>query len=221
MSLEPYVAVCYKLVQLLTFKLYHYCNIKTVNNNVEWCLSSVSYFNCSTHLPQKIQTLLAPPKSEEVDKKSRKLVRDVRRSGRATNHDTCDSCREGGDLLCCDHCPAAFHLQCWYITLGIKAWTNNHTWLMVASWCSYCVGYTVLQVLFKATPSNFFGIVTCQICKSFCCFEGWIKMLAQEKVTCTTTQLHKLRPLMPALILMFTLASGIKKPSLSLLKLLT
>uniref|UniRef100_A0ABM5ENQ0 PHD finger protein 12 isoform X1 n=1 Tax=Pogona vitticeps TaxID=103695 RepID=A0ABM5ENQ0_9SAUR len=35
-----------------------------------------------------------------------------RRSGRATNHDSCDSCKEGGDLLCCDHCPAAFHLQC-------------------------------------------------------------------------------------------------------------
>ncbi|XP_063151140.1 PHD finger protein 12 isoform X2 [Candoia aspera] len=35
-----------------------------------------------------------------------------RRNGRATNHDSCDSCKEGGDLLCCDHCPAAFHLQC-------------------------------------------------------------------------------------------------------------
>ncbi|KAG7281401.1 hypothetical protein CRUP_029850 [Coryphaenoides rupestris] len=64
-------------------------------------------------LMEQIQTLLAPPKSEEMDRSRRKsLVRDVRRSGRTTNHDTCDSCREGGDLLCCDHCPAAFHLQC-------------------------------------------------------------------------------------------------------------
>lgn len=77
-----------------------------------------------THLnyfPQQIQTLLAPPKSEEVEKRSRKLVRDVRRSGRATNHDTCDSCREGGDLLCCDHCPAAFHLQCWSVRRHMHA----------------------------------------------------------------------------------------------------
>lgn len=56
-----------------------------------------------------------------MEKRSRKLVRDVRRSGRATNHDTCDSCREGGDLLCCDHCPAAFHLQCWSVPCACTA----------------------------------------------------------------------------------------------------
>ncbi|XP_068126237.1 PHD finger protein 12 isoform X1 [Hyperolius riggenbachi] len=63
-------------------------------------------------LMEQIQALLAPPKSEDGEKKSRRPEKEPRRSGRATNHDSCDSCKEGGDLLCCDHCPAAFHLQC-------------------------------------------------------------------------------------------------------------
>ena len=35
-----------------------------------------------------------------------------KRPGRGHNHDSCDSCSEGGALICCDLCPASFHLQC-------------------------------------------------------------------------------------------------------------
>ncbi|XP_042298403.1 LOW QUALITY PROTEIN: PHD finger protein 12 [Sceloporus undulatus] len=59
------------------------------------------------HHPQQHQGLSSSSSSSAPGSSSSQ-----RRSGRATNHDSCDSCKEGGDLLCCDHCPAAFHLQC-------------------------------------------------------------------------------------------------------------
>ncbi|KAK3085048.1 hypothetical protein FSP39_023477, partial [Pinctada imbricata] len=61
---------------------------------------------------QQIQKLVAPPVSDEVLRRQRRREREYRRGGRTVNHDCCDSCKEGGDLLCCDWCPAAFHLQC-------------------------------------------------------------------------------------------------------------
>ncbi|KAH6932575.1 hypothetical protein HPB50_007620 [Hyalomma asiaticum] len=72
-------------------------------------MATVEYdLNTSGGLMPQIQALIAPPTSEE----RKPPVRCHRPAGRSVNHDCCDSCKEGGDLICCDRCPATFHLQC-------------------------------------------------------------------------------------------------------------
>lgn len=75
-------------------------------------MATVEYdLNTSGGLMTQIQALIAPPASEEERRKpAPRRHRAV--GGRAVNHDCCDSCNEGGDLICCDRCPATFHLQC-------------------------------------------------------------------------------------------------------------
>lgn len=76
-------------------------------------MATVEYdLDTSGGLMEQIQKLVAPPVSDEVLRRQRRKERENRRQGRTVNHDSCDSCKEGGDLLCCDWCPAAFHLQC-------------------------------------------------------------------------------------------------------------
>lgn len=66
---------------------------------------------------QRIQALIQPPQSDESGKRVKKVDKEARKQGRSVNNDNCDSCGEGGDLLCCDRCPCAFHLTCWYVPL--------------------------------------------------------------------------------------------------------
>ncbi|TMW47874.1 hypothetical protein DOY81_007024 [Sarcophaga bullata] len=64
---------------------------------------------------EQIQQLIKPPPNEEEKLGIRPAVVKhpyYKRPGRGHNHDLCDACEEGGDLLCCDRCPSSFHLQC-------------------------------------------------------------------------------------------------------------
>ncbi|KAI1293788.1 PHD finger protein 12 [Halotydeus destructor] len=87
-------------------------------------------------LMPRIQALIAPPATDKPSAKcnGRKRVKKSGENGASnisvnsqkcnsqlaangdigpwSNHEFCDFCHEGGDVLCCDRCPAAFHLQC-------------------------------------------------------------------------------------------------------------
>ncbi|XP_065663634.1 PHD finger protein 12 isoform X2 [Hydra vulgaris] len=74
-------------------------------------MEKVEYdLDTSGGIMEEIQKLVAPPQSD--DSKRLILHETIKRPAKAINHDRCDACCEDGDLLCCDHCSASFHLQC-------------------------------------------------------------------------------------------------------------
>ncbi|XP_017120160.1 PHD finger protein 12 [Drosophila elegans] len=71
--------------------------------------------NASLSIMEQIKQLIRPPPNEDeklVQRTTNTKHPYYRRPGRGHNHDYCDACEEGGNLLCCDRCPSSFHLQC-------------------------------------------------------------------------------------------------------------
>lgn len=77
-------------------------------------MTTVTYdLDTSGGLMDQIQALIAPPQSEDDNEKNKKPEHPYyKRPGKGHNHDMCDACGEGGDLICCDKCPYSFHFGC-------------------------------------------------------------------------------------------------------------
>ncbi|XP_001605754.1 PHD finger protein 12 [Nasonia vitripennis] len=95
--------------------------------------------NSPDGLMPQIQALIAPPSSD--DSNVLKLKREERRHayfkrpGRGHNRDSCDACHDGGELICCDKCPASFHLQCHDPPLELSDIPNGE-WICHACRCA-------------------------------------------------------------------------------------
>ncbi|KAL0867478.1 hypothetical protein ABMA27_008264 [Loxostege sticticalis] len=78
-------------------------------------MSNVSYdLDTSGGLMPLIRALIKPPDEDPNATKPKKPQHPYyKRPGKGHNHDSCDACGEGGDLICCDRCPASFHLGCY------------------------------------------------------------------------------------------------------------
>ncbi|XP_075219326.1 PHD finger protein 12 [Lycorma delicatula] len=79
-------------------------------------MSNVEYdLDTTKGLMPQVQALIAPPVSDDAKTKKKEgldLHPYYKRPGKGHNRDTCDACQEGGNLLCCDRCPASFHFIC-------------------------------------------------------------------------------------------------------------
>lgn len=82
---------------------------------------------------QLIQALIKPPDDDSILKQQPKKPHPYyKRSKGGINHDYCDACEEGGELICCDQCPSSFHLNCHDPPLEEEEIPNGK-WL-----CNYC-----------------------------------------------------------------------------------
>ncbi|XP_011876791.1 PREDICTED: PHD finger protein 12 isoform X2 [Vollenhovia emeryi] len=105
-------------------------------------MSTVEYgFPMIGGLMPQIQALIAPPISDDSKAAKAKKEKEekkhpyFKRRGRGHNRDFCDACKDGGELICCDKCPASYHLQCHYPPVDPTDIPNGE-WLCYACRCA-------------------------------------------------------------------------------------
>jgi len=56
--------------------------------------------------------LIAEPGSTHAFSKKKTEVSCFPNNGKVTNHNYCDVCFGGGEIVCCDKCPKSYHIKC-------------------------------------------------------------------------------------------------------------
>ncbi|EFO21550.1 PHD-finger family protein [Loa loa] len=70
-------------------------------------------FDQDTGLLEYIEACTACPTTSSKTKKVSSVIKEKpARRWKSINSQYCSACMEGGELLCCDRCPASFHLMC-------------------------------------------------------------------------------------------------------------
>lgn len=54
--------------------------------------------------------MIAEPSSTSSKQRAADEVPDLQPA--KVNHDYCDECNGGGEIICCDNCPKSYHINC-------------------------------------------------------------------------------------------------------------
>ncbi|XP_078430895.1 increased DNA methylation 1-like [Wolffia australiana] len=112
---------CGKSLSVSKFESHAGSKLKRTYKNIFLEGSEISLLQCLLHAWKRQQ------------KSKRRAVQMVSVTEDDPNDDTCAICGDGGDLICCDSCPATFHLCC----LGIHT-PPPGDWHCMNCICTFC-----------------------------------------------------------------------------------
>uniref|UniRef100_A0A0R3RG15 PHD-type domain-containing protein n=1 Tax=Elaeophora elaphi TaxID=1147741 RepID=A0A0R3RG15_9BILA len=107
-------------------------------------------YDQDTGLLEYIEACTACPTTSNKTKKTSSVIKEKpARRWKSINSQYCSSCMEGGELLCCDRCPASFHLMCHEPPIE-RSSIPSGKWL--CNRCTYAVTHDAIPKANKKVP---------------------------------------------------------------------
>ncbi|CAG9538843.1 unnamed protein product [Cercopithifilaria johnstoni] len=122
-----------------------------MDNDVKDCSEPV--YDQDTGLLEYIEACTACPTTSSKAKKTSSVIKEKpARRWKSINSQYCSSCMEGGELLCCDRCPASFHLMCHEPPIE-RSSIPSGKWL--CNRCTHAVTHNASPKINKKVPKDF------------------------------------------------------------------